>query len=98
MLYTSCFEVWGKLFKRELFDDIEFPVGKIHEDLYTLPKLVAKADKSVVYHKGLYNYRCRDDSIMANAARDYYYELIKCCIDGIKSSGSILRKKKKKKN
>lgn len=96
MLYTSCFEVWGKLFKRELFDDIEFPVGKIHEDLYTLPKLVAKADKSVVYHKGLYNYRCRDDSIMANAARDYYYELIKCCIDGIKSSGSIFKEKEEK--
>lgn len=96
MLHKSCFEIWGKLFKRELFDDIEFPAGKIHEDLYTLPKLVAKADKTIVYHKGLYNYRYRDGSIMSNAASDYYYDLIQCCIEGIKSSCSIFEKKRRK--
>ena len=96
MLYTSCFEIWGKLFKKELFDDIKFPIGKIHEDLYTLPKLVAKTDKTIVYHKGLYNYRHRDGSIMANAANDYYYDLIQCCIEGVKSSYSIFEKKEER--
>lgn len=96
MLNTSCFEMWGKLFKRELFDDIKFPEGKIHEDLYTIPKLIAKSNKSVVYHKGLYNYRQREDSIMVNAASDCYYDLIQCCIEGIKTSGSVFKEKEER--
>lgn len=98
MLYTSSFEIWGKLFKRKLFDDIEFPVGKIHEDLYTLPQIVTKADVIVVYHKGLYNYRQRQDSIMACAAKDYYYDLVQCCIEGVKTSCFIFKKEEEREN
>ena len=96
MLYKSCFEIWGKLFKRKLFEDIEFPVGKIHEDLYTLPQIVTKADVIVVYHKGLYNYRHRQDSIMACAAKDYYYDLVQCCIEGVKTSCFIFEKEEER--
>ena len=96
MLYKSCFEIWGKLFKRKLFENIEFPVGKIHEDLYTLPQIVTKADVIVVYHKGLYNYRHRQDSIMACAAKDYYYDLVQCCIEGVKTSCFIFEKEEER--
>lgn len=83
MLNTSCFEAWGKLFKKTLFNDIRFPEGKIHEDLYTIPSIVLKCKKVVVYHKGLYCYRQREGSIMEEVMKGDFYDLVECCIDGI---------------
>lgn len=48
--------MWGKLFKRELFDGIEFPAGRICEDLYILYHLYDRASKSVYSDQKLYYY------------------------------------------
>ena len=37
---TNATVVWGKLFAKECFTDIRFPVGKIHEDDFTTYKVV----------------------------------------------------------
>lgn len=63
---------WNKLYKRELFDNIEYPFGRKMEDLGTTYKLFKKAD-SVSYNPcRLYYYVQRDDSILHVAGQKFY--------------------------
>lgn len=55
---------WNKLYKKSLFDGIEFPIGKLHEDEFVTYKLVGKATKLVLCQKVFYYYRQREGSIM----------------------------------
>lgn len=54
---------WNKLYKRELFENIKYPVGKIHEDEFIIHKLFFKCNKIVGTSKILYNYVQRENSI-----------------------------------
>lgn len=54
---------WNKLYRRELWNDILFPVGRIHEDEATTYKLLYKAKKIVRIDKSLYYYFKNDESI-----------------------------------
>ena len=53
----------NKLFKRELFDEIRYPEGKLLEDLLTIYKLINKANKIVVDSIPLYYYVLHENSI-----------------------------------
>ena len=55
--------VCNKLFKKELFGNIEFPEGKNYEDLRTTYKIIEKCNKIVETKSELYGYMIRDDSI-----------------------------------
>ncbi|MCI6997386.1 MAG: glycosyltransferase [Eubacterium sp.] len=48
--------VWNKLYKRELFANIEFPKGKLFEDIGTLYKVIFQAKKTVYISKPCYMY------------------------------------------
>lgn len=48
---------WDKLFKRELLDGMEFPVGMRFEDLAVIYNIVCKAKRIGVVEEPLYNYR-----------------------------------------
>lgn len=52
-----------KLFKRELFNNIEFPVGKIHEDIFVMDIIINNCNKIVHTGLPLYHYINRHDSI-----------------------------------
>ena len=54
----------SKLFKKELFDDICFPVGYTFEDLDTVYKVFLKCEKIVVSNYKYYFYYQREDSIL----------------------------------
>lgn len=56
---------WNKIYKRNVFDKLRFPVGRVHEDVYVFHELFA-ADRviSVVFSQ-LYSYRLRNNSITA---------------------------------
>ena len=54
---------WGKLYKKELFEDIRFPEGKIYEDIPTTYKTFLKSDKICVSKSKYYFYTKREDSI-----------------------------------
>lgn len=56
---------WGKLYKRELFEEIRYPVGRLYEDLGTTYKLISKSKKIVWGLSEKYFYLQRDNSIMA---------------------------------
>lgn len=55
---------WSKLYRRELFSTLRFPVGKIHEDEATTHQLFYCAKKVGVTEQILYFYRRVSTSIM----------------------------------
>lgn len=55
---------WNKLYKRYLFNEIEYPKGKNYEDEATTYRLFYKAKKVVYTNTPLYYYLQRQDSIM----------------------------------
>ncbi len=55
----------GKLFRRELFDEVRFPQGRYYEDEYTTPKLFARSSRVVLSDSVMYFYMQWDNgSIM----------------------------------
>lgn len=54
---------WAKVYRRELFEKIRYPVGKYHEDVFTTYKVVDKASKIVATSQVGYIYRRSPNSI-----------------------------------
>ena len=86
ILNTSSLEIWGKLFKKKIFENIIFPEGREQEDLYTIPSIVLKCKKVVAYHKGLYHYTIREDGLVGKMTKSDFYEVVECWLDGINRS------------
>lgn len=68
--------VWGKLYKKSLFDGISFPAGKRYEDEFTIYKLIAGADRISVGCGSKYYYRKNENSFMNRPFSDKDLELI----------------------
>lgn len=64
---TEFVVAWNKLYNIELFKNIKYPEGKIHEDEFTTYKLFYNAKKIVYTNEKLYNYRITPNSIMNKA-------------------------------
>ena len=55
----------NKLYKKSVFAELRYPVGKTHEDEYLIAEVLSKADRICYSLKPLYYYiRQREDSIM----------------------------------
>ncbi len=65
-----------KLFPKSYFNNIKFPVGKLHEDVNTTYKLFLKAKQIVFIPQGYYHYIHHDDSITAKNFDDRKLVLI----------------------
>ena len=65
MLYQTSFLVaaCAKIFRRELFDTILFPLGMLYEDSAIMYKIFDRADTVVYGNAKLYGYMHRDNSI-----------------------------------
>lgn len=59
---------WGKLYRRHLFDAIEYPVGQIHEDLPVTYRIIAECDKVAVASACDYFYVQHPQSITATGS------------------------------
>lgn len=55
---------WNKLYKRELWDNIKFPKGKLFEDVFTTYQIFNNCTKIVKVEKKLYYYFQRANSIV----------------------------------
>lgn len=66
--------VWGKLFRRELFDDIFFPPGRICEDVAVLYKLFDRANKGVITDEVLYYYYRNNEGSTTYVLKHKFYE------------------------
>lgn len=95
---TACTEVYqingmmvvscpGKLIRKSLFDDIEFPEGKNHEDEAIIPRVMYRAKRIAVCKDLLYYYFMSENSIMRSdfsIRRFEALEAIDSCIEFFK--------------
>lgn len=63
-LSYSTVVAWSKIYRRNLFEGIRYPVGRLHEDVATTHKLFYRANRVAVTRSKLYFYRQVDTSIM----------------------------------
>ena len=70
---------WNKLYKKELFNNILYPTGKLYEDMLTTYKLISVSDKILLRPKEKYFYCKRNDSIGGNQFSNKTLELLKAC-------------------
>lgn len=70
---------WNKLYKKTLWDGIRFPVGKIHEDVFTTYKLLNASNLVATVQDSLYIHRIRPGSIMTTRKANSY----QCAIEAL---------------
>lgn len=58
---------WNKIYRRSIFDNVRFPVGKIFEDIYTLPLLLTHVNIVATVDVGMYYYCWNPNGITAKA-------------------------------
>ena len=58
----------NKVYRRRLFDDVRFPVGRVFEDAYTLPRLLRKVRHVATTSAGCYYY-CWNGKGITNTAQ-----------------------------
>lgn len=47
---------WNKLYKKEIFQRVQYPNGKVHDDEFTVHKIIQATDKIAFTEKALYYY------------------------------------------
>ena len=73
--------VWNKLFKRELFDGIQFPSGRLYEDLFTTYKLLDRAERIVYSRRVKYFYRQRLGSVIHTVYSAKYFDYVNASVE-----------------
>ena len=66
---------WAKLYRRSLFDGIEYPVGRLNEDCCTTYKLILRSNKVVCIDDEIYYYRITPNSILTSKFNVKRFEL-----------------------
>lgn len=61
--------VWNKLYRKELWGKVRFPVGHVYENVDTSFRVFDRCDKTVVLDRPLYLYRKRLGAITENPSR-----------------------------
>ena len=63
---------WAKLYHRSLWEEHEFPVGKIHEDQFVVPIILYEAQEVALLDARLYFYRVRAGSITSKLSAKHF--------------------------
>lgn len=66
---------WNKIFRRNLFDEIRFPAGKLYEDIYTIPLILKKCSHYFLSDQGIYYYHASEGSISRTRSFEQYSAL-----------------------
>lgn len=88
--YVQKVVVWNKLYKKELFENIIFPEGRLHEDEFTTYKLLYKSKKIVSSNKFIHGYMQTQKSIMRTEIKQ---KRIDDCLESILSSLEFFHEK-----
>ncbi len=81
MLYQKSFLVsaWGKIYPRDVFDEIEFPVGMLFEDSAVMYRIFEKVEYIVYGDAKLYGYMHREGSITTQQFNCKDLDILKIC-------------------
>ncbi len=74
----------SKLYKTELWKEIRFPFGKIHEDAFTTHKLLFAAEKIALVSQKLYNYYINPDGITHSTWSIKRLDDVEACAEQVK--------------
>lgn len=61
---------WNKIYRRELFEDIRFPEGRVYEDIAVMFKIFNKANRVVHIKESLYFYLHNSESISRGSGKE----------------------------
>ncbi|MGN1080756.1 MAG: glycosyltransferase family 2 protein [Acutalibacteraceae bacterium] len=67
---------WAKIYHKSLFESIEFPVGKLYEDIAVIPLVIDKAGRIANGRQSKYYYIMRENSIVNQSFNPKKLELI----------------------
>lgn len=68
-ILNECWRIdvaWDKLYNKQIFSELRFPYGKIHEDEFVIHKVLWESNKTAILDHAIYNYRIREHSIMTS--------------------------------
>ena len=86
--------VWNKVYKKALFDNIRYPVGRIHEDEFTAHLVLWNARKIAVTNQYLYYYLQRSTSITGKKFTNNHFDVL----DAFKERLCFLKENKLRKD
>jgi len=66
--------VWNKLYHKSVFENVRFPIGKVHEDEFTTYRLLWNVKRMAVINLYLYWYLQREDSIMGKKSNIHFLD------------------------
>ena len=68
--------VWNKLYKRNIFKSLRFPVGKLYEDGFITPRLLYQCDRIVLVPQYLYFYVANPTSLTKRPRTVQHFDLV----------------------
>lgn len=71
----------GKLYRRELWNKLKFPYGRLYEDYATIYRVTSKSKTVSIIGEPVYYYRMRDGSIMHSGIQRKNLELLEVSAD-----------------
>ncbi len=71
----------NKIYKKSLFNEVRFPVGRTFEDVWTYPQLLKKAKTVATTDNGLYEYAYNQNGITAKAGKKELSSLLEAHCD-----------------
>ena len=74
--YWKYVTAWNKLYRKHLFDEIRYPIGKKNEDEFIAHILFSKAECLAVISEPLYMYVQRTDSIMGGSQKKKHIDAV----------------------
>lgn len=80
---------WNKIYKKEIFDNIRYPKGKLHEDEYVIHRIFYKCRKIAVINKPLYFYTVRNDSIVSQMTSNRINNSLEAYTDRLEFADSM---------
>jgi len=72
----------NKIYRRQLFDDVRYPKGKVFEDVFTLPLLLRNTRKIATTSRGFYHYWYNPNGITATADGTKLSQLLQAHLQG----------------
>jgi len=86
---------WNKLYSRKLFNEIRFPLGKIHEDTGTYYKILSASKKIVFINNILYFYFKNQNGIIATEFSEKKFDSVLFNLEEINFFKKLSEKEKK---